>query len=112
MLNAFRRHCLLHNVGVANATGADGAQRLSASLSSSRDVIVPLEHRVEVLNAFRRHCLLHDPADADATDLYHVLNAFRRHCLLHADGGGCRCAMSLMCSTPFGVTVFFTSVAR
>ena len=113
VLNAFRRHCLLHMTPMLSAPAPQGAQRLSASLSSSRPSPARTSARVgcaqrlsaslsssrrasrpcsrrgsRVLNAFRRHCLLHAERIDHQFARRGVLNAFRRHCLLHAGCSG------------------------
>src|SRR5437764_949315 len=61
VLNASRRHCLLHKTIL------------------QRQQTIRL-----VLNASRRHCLLHAPTGQTGGGHFLVLNASRRHCLLHA----------------------------
>src|SRR5437763_321170 len=81
VLNAFRRHCLLHTTSTTwPAPRWCGAQRLSASLSSSRNPHHGGRGHRRVLNAFRRYCLLHIGAFKASSD-------------------------EIPCSTPFGVTV-------
>ena len=84
VLNAFRRHCLLHDV--------EDVQRGSpAGCSTPFGVTV-----------------FFTPSPSPTRAGTWVLNAFRRHCLLHGRRSGSR-ASSSRCSTPFGVTVFFTA---
>ena len=112
VLNAFRHHCLRHPFTlvpvVAEGSGAQrlsasllssrrgwtwlacrsmGAQRLSASLLSSlRSMILRRTIALQVLNAFRHHCFRHRWALPCRRQTIDVLNAFRHHCLRHATG--------------------------
>ena len=109
VLNAFRRHCLLH----AAQLRADGlrrrrAQRLSASLSSSRPPNSGGRRGVRVLNAFRRHCLLHGRfarQRASAAGAQRLSASLSSSLVTFA-----QLRVWGACSTPFGVTVFFTPV--
>src|SRR5205085_1252464 len=84
VLNAFRRHGLPHRNVRTDVPLPIGAQRLSASRTSSRVGRRPACTRRSVLNAFRRHGLPHpEPSDVPTAPT--------------------------MCSTPFGVTDFLTS---
>ena len=85
VLNAFRHHCCHHTVSSGSASAAgSGAQRLSASLLSSRVVF-----RIRGIT------------------LGVVLNAFRHHCCHHS-GAVNATAGSGLCSTPFGITAVIT----
>ncbi len=88
MLNAFRHHWNLHTqpkkrIGLGYLKRA---QRLSASLESSLEIVEG--------NRLR----------------YLVLNAFRHHWNLHAGAFGCFSSGS-SCSTPFGIIGIFTSIS-
>ena len=108
VLNAFRHHGLLHSTGRATI----------------------LTRRL-VLNAFRHHGLLHNRWAAGWRQVW-VLNAFRHHGLLHRDTiypvcasvasaqrlsasrtssqrNAIHAANRNLCSTPFGITDFFTA---
>ncbi len=112
VLNASRRHCLLHGEGADHRP--PGARVLNAS---RRHCLLHRRRgqgrlrRAHVLNASRRHCLLHGFGGAGHGDGPLVLNASRRHCLLHPylvlDGGA-----FVKCSTPRGVTAFCTGRRR
>ncbi len=110
----------------------EGAQRLSASLESSR-LVVGLRRRArrDVLNAFRHHWNLHytellrrrdekqcstpfgiigifTDSENKSIRVAYVLNAFRHHWNLH----GCNEMPEesfKLCSTPFGIIGIFTS---
>ena len=103
------------------------AQRLSASLRTTRKARMGPTDVVRVLNAFRHHCGQHERSRDDARPLVVVLNAFRHHCgqhrllaaalpgpslVLNAFRHHCGQhvlvvvfrAVVVVCSTPFGIT--------
>ena len=85
VLNAFRHHWNLHNAsGTATSSTQQHAQRLSASLESSRPSAYVLVTQAAVLNAFRHHWNLHSPLGPHGRGPgLAVLNAFRHHWNLH-----------------------------
>ncbi len=85
VLNAFRHHCGQHSKHFKVISYTKGAQRLSASLRSTRRRLLPSARAELVLNAFRHHCGQHFPGD-----LFY--------------------ATWWPCSTPFGITAVNTPV--
>jgi hypothetical protein len=76
VLNAFRRHRVLHGVPPTAITLPKRAQRLSASPSSARGLSADGPLNTKVLNAFRRHRVLHRSSGnvPDNNHLLHLLS--------------------------------------
>ncbi len=109
VLNAFRHHWNLHTASSrASRASTSSAQRLSASLESSRRREVNLDRTSRVLNAFRHHWNLHGDDTPENAHGEKVLNAFRHHWNLHTRRRRLTRCTASRCSTPFGIIGIFT----
>ncbi len=63
-----------------------------------------------MINAFRHHSLVHTHEPLAERRHFAVLNAFRHHSLVHRSSLLIFVRRAAMCSTPFGITAWFTPV--
>ena len=133
MLNAFRHHSLVHcdiggagdwqrrcstpfgitawftTVGSTRRQATNGCSTpfgITAWFTSS--LPQPGCRRWAVLNAFRHHSLVHRILVGIDLVFAVVLNAFRHHSLVHVARHGDGATLD-QCSTPFGITAWFTT---
>src|ERR1051325_10819733 len=96
---------------LASRSGSVCAQRLSASLESSRcraPRSAPSARRAQRLSASLESSLFSDDVLIDTA--FEVLNAFRHHWNLHGLNTARGCSF-VLCSTPFGIIGIFTIFA-
>ena len=109
MLNAFRHHWNLHaQTTRRRAESLPSAQRLSASLESSRVKAVPSLLVLRVLNAFRHHWNLHTGGVASYTISFTLCSTPFGIIGIFTTVMLSQIATMIMCSTPFGIIGIFT----
>ena len=111
VLNAFRHHSLFHNEPPDRFPGESSAQRLSASQSIPQSTTKDLQRNKTVLNAFRHHSLFHRSRLVSSKAL--VLCSTPFGITVYSTLLTNRMSQqNFMCSTPFGITVYSTLARR